>query len=121
MARQLGCYGVSRNRGSLVPLAVTCCLFFLAFDAPPVGASSCSAMLDIGAARVRWSKVRHPETSTLNLDQTCRRYFIEFLGAVEARETASTCKSGDERQRAIDILDGEIEAFNNLIAAQCGI
>jgi hypothetical protein len=37
-----------------------------------------------------------------------------------ARQAASTCKDGIGRQPILDVLDSEIDAFNNLIAARCG-
>jgi hypothetical protein len=30
------------------------------------------------------------------------------------------CEDGIHRQRDLDLLDSEIDAFNSLIAAQCG-
>jgi hypothetical protein len=38
---------------------------------------------------------------------------------VEARQAASACPDGLNRQRDVDMLDAEIDAFNNLIAARC--
>ena len=39
--------------------------------------------------------------------------------AVEARQAASLCEDAINRQRNLEVLDAEIDAFNNLIAAQC--
>jgi hypothetical protein len=39
---------------------------------------------------------------------------------VTARQAATLCRDGIDRQRALDLVDMEIDAFNNLIAAQCG-
>jgi hypothetical protein len=39
---------------------------------------------------------------------------------VTARHFASFCKDGTDRQRALELLDSEIEAFNDLIATLCG-
>ena len=36
------------------------------------------------------------------------------------RQAVSTCNDGVGRQPLLDVLDAEIDAFNNLIAAQCG-
>jgi hypothetical protein len=38
---------------------------------------------------------------------------------VVARETASLCRDGLDRQRTLELLDSEIDAFNELIATQC--
>jgi hypothetical protein len=35
---------------------------------------------------------------------------------VTARQAASVCENGIDRQRDLDLLDSEIDAFNNLIA-----
>jgi len=39
---------------------------------------------------------------------------------VKARQATSIREDGIDRQRALEILDVEIDAFNNLIASQCG-
>jgi hypothetical protein len=39
---------------------------------------------------------------------------------VTARQAASTCKDGISHQPILDVLDAEIDAFNDLIATQCG-
>ena len=36
-----------------------------------------------------------------------------------ARQAVSICEDGIDRQRTLDVLDAEIDAFNNLIASQC--
>ena len=43
-----------------------------------------------------------------------------FISTVTARQAASVCENGIDRQQDLDLLDSEIDAFNNLIAAQCG-
>jgi len=52
-------------------------------------------------------------------DQICRAYFNQFYEAVQARQAVSECAGGGQ-QKAVEMLDGEIEAFNNLIATYCG-
>jgi hypothetical protein len=84
---------------------------------PPADASSCSAVPDLGATRLRWSQGRSAETR--NLDQACRTYRMQLYEAVAARQTTSTCKVGAEREKEMTLLDSEIEAFNDLIAAKC--
>ena len=36
-----------------------------------------------------------------------------------ARQTASFCKDGIDRVRILELIDSEIEAFNDLIATLC--
>jgi hypothetical protein len=51
-------------------------------------------------------------------DENCRAYFKEFVEAVTARQAAATCRDGLSRERAFEILDTEIQKFNNRIAEQ---
>ena len=53
-------------------------------------------------------------------ERNCRAYGIHFYEAVMARQAASLCGDGSSRQRNLDLLNSEIDAFNNLIATQCG-
>jgi hypothetical protein len=39
---------------------------------------------------------------------------------VKARQATSICEDGIDRQRALQILDAKIDAFNNLIASRRG-
>ena len=43
----------------------------------------------------------------------------EIDDATLARHAASFCRDGIDRQRTLELLDAEIKAFNDLIAAQC--
>jgi hypothetical protein len=83
-------------------------------------ASNCGQATELAAARVRWAAVRKSRGDTPNNEKNCRAYSIHFYEAVTARQAASTCKDGVGRQPLLDVLDAEIDAFNNLIAAQCG-
>jgi hypothetical protein len=80
----------------------------------------CGRSVDVGAARIRWATARQGGPSSEDADQICRAYGNQFYEAVEARQAVSECKSGIERQKDIETLDAEIEAFNNLIATYCG-
>ena len=42
----------------------------------------------------------------------------DFLEAVTSRQTASFCNEGIDRQRILELLDSEIDDFNDLIAVQ---
>jgi hypothetical protein len=39
---------------------------------------------------------------------------------VTARQAVSICRDHIDHQRDLALIDSEIDAFNNLIAAQCG-
>jgi hypothetical protein len=86
---------------------------------PNVDASSCGQISTLSAARLRWAATRQVRVGPAQTDKICRAYGQQFYEAVEARQAASVCQDGVSRQRDVDMLDAEIDAFNNLIAAQC--
>lgn len=83
-------------------------------------AGYCDTSFDVRAARIRWANARQSEPNSEDPGRACRAYGNQFYEAVEARQAVFDCKLGAERQKDIEILDSEIEAFNNLIAARCG-
>jgi hypothetical protein len=82
-------------------------------------ASNCGQATELAAARVRWAAVRQSRGDITNNEKNCRAYSIHFYEAVTARQAVSICKDGVGRQPILDVLDAEIDAFNNIIAAQC--
>jgi hypothetical protein len=81
--------------------------------------ASCGQVSDVSAARLRWERVRQNSGNPAQHEESCRAYSTLFLEAVKTRQVASICEEGPGRQRDLDMLDAEIDAFNNLIAAQC--
>jgi hypothetical protein len=96
---------------AILPIAVT---------VSDVQASYCGQSFDIAAARNRWVVARRSSVDPAHYDVSCRAYGNQFFEAVTARQAASICQNGVDRQRTLEMLDAEIDAFNNLIAAQCG-
>jgi hypothetical protein len=96
---------------AILPIAVTAC---------KVEASYCGQSFDVAVARNRWAVARQRSVDPAHYDESCRAYGNQFFEAVTARQAASICQDGVDRQRALEMLDAEIDAFNNLIAAQCG-
>jgi hypothetical protein len=82
-------------------------------------ASNCGQATEFAAAGVRWAAVHQSRGDTTSNEKNCRAYSINFYEAVIARQAVSTCKDGVGRRPLLDVLDAEIDAFNNLIAAQC--
>jgi hypothetical protein len=80
----------------------------------------CGQVSDLAAARLRWAAARQSRLDPAQHEQKCRAWGIHFYDAVTARQAASVCENGIDRQRDLNLLDSEIDAFNNLIAAQCG-
>jgi hypothetical protein len=83
------------------------------------GMWGCSQLPDLSAVRLRWAAVRKSPVDPGHSEQSCRSYRSNFFEAVTTRQTASFCRDGTDRSRTLDLLDTEIEAFNDLIATQC--
>ena len=86
--------------------------------ASKVDASYCGQVSELAAARLR-SATRESRVDPAHNEKSCRALGNHFFEAVEARQAASICDDGIDHQRALDVLDAEIDAFNNLIATQC--
>jgi hypothetical protein len=82
-------------------------------------AAMCGQLRDLAAARLRWESVRQSRIDSANRETSCRSYDLNFVEAVTARQAASVCSSGIELARTLEILDSEINAFNDLIATLC--
>jgi hypothetical protein len=81
--------------------------------------SGCSQLPDLSAARLRWAAVRKKPVNPAHNEESCGSYGANFFEAVTTRQAASFCREGIDRQRTLELLDFEIEAFNDLIATQC--
>ena len=81
--------------------------------------SDCHQLSDLSAARLRWAAVRKSSVGPPQNAENCRSYGANFFEAVMARQAASFCRDGIDRQRVLELLDSEIDAFNDLIATQC--
>jgi hypothetical protein len=82
--------------------------------------SDCRQLSDFSAARLRWAAVRKAGVGPDQTAKNCRSYGTNFFEAVMARQAASFCGDEINRRRILELLDSEIDAFNDLIAAQCG-
>ena len=95
-------------------------LLFIPPTTSKADTSNCAQISDLAAARLRWAAARQSRVDSAQNEKRCRVYRIHFYDAVTARQVASVCEGGIDRQRDLDLLDFEIDAFNDLIAAQCG-
>ncbi|HET6326513.1 MAG TPA: hypothetical protein VK745_11100 [Polyangiaceae bacterium] len=82
--------------------------------------SGCSQLPDLSTARLRWAAVRKSRVDPGHSEESCRSYRSNFFEAVTTRQAAAICGDGADRSRTLELLDTEIEAFNDLIATQCG-
>ena len=108
-------WNCSRGLGTLSGV-VFVLAFFTSFSSLEAG--YCGPSFDLRAARIRWANARQSQPSSEDSNQICSVYGNQFYEAVEARQVVSECKVGGERQKDIQVLDAEIEAFN-LIASRC--
>jgi hypothetical protein len=81
--------------------------------------SACTQVSNLSAVRVSWAALRKDRVDPAHKEENCRSYGKNFFEAVMARQAASFCKDGIDRERTLELLDFEIEAFNDLIAALC--
>lgn len=80
-------------------------------------APDCAQAGDLNAARLRWAAARQDRADSP--EKACRAYSRYFMEAVTARQATAICGSGEAGQRDLQVLDLEIDAFNDLIAKQC--
>jgi hypothetical protein len=94
-------------------------LVILAATAAAAETSSCGQGSELATARQRWAAARQARVDPADAGKSCRTYGNHFYEAVQARYATSLCEDSVNRQRSLTTLDAEIDAFNNLIAAQC--
>ena len=80
----------------------------------------CGHASELATARLRWEAARRSPTDPALREKNCRAYGIQFYEAATVRQAVSTCRDGLDHQRDLEVLDSEIDAFNKLIATQCG-
>ena len=81
--------------------------------------ASCSQVPEISAARTRWAVVRQRSANAARTAESCRLYSTTFLDAVNTRQAISLCEDPAGRQQNLELIDADIDALNNLLAAQC--
>jgi len=99
--------------------------FLIALLLSPAGAARadtgyCGHTSQLASARLRWQAARQVPIDSALPDRSCRAFGMQFYEAVTARQATSACQDGIDHQRDLVLLDSEIEAFNKLIATQCG-
>jgi len=80
----------------------------------------CGRASEVPTAHVRWEAARLSPADPGLREKNCRAYGIQFYEAVTVRQAISACRDGLDHRRDLQLLDSEIEAFNQLIATQCG-
>ena len=87
--------------------------------AAALGASQC-VQASIVSSHLRLARSSQNSIGRPATDESCRLAFRQFIEAVAARQAVSDCPNDVERQRALEVLDAEIQIFNDRIAGRCG-
>jgi hypothetical protein len=89
--------------------------------AAALGPSECDQELTLDVSHIRRARASQSDVSHSSVDEKCRIVISQFVEAVTARQAAATCQNSVSRERALRIIDAEIEKFNDLIGEQsCG-
>ena len=87
---------------------------FNAHTIPALG-SACTSIKGIDASR--WATLRSELANATGKEKICRAYAASFYESVTLRQAAAKCFNG---KRNVAVLDSEINALNDLLAAKCG-
>ena len=79
--------------------------------------AGCTLVSNLSTVRLRWGAVRKNHVDPAHNEEDCCSYTTNFFEAMTARQAASFCKDGIDRVRILELIDSEIEAFNDLIGA----
>ena len=75
--------------------------------------SGCTLVSNLSTASLRWAAVRKNHVDPAHNEEDCCSYATNFLRGGDARRAASFCKAGIDRGRILELIDSEIEAFND--------
>ena len=108
------------NIASNAGVAFALLLLFMSNTAA-LGASGCDQDSTLGASHIRRARASQNSMNHSSVDEKCRVVISQFVEAVTARQAAATCQNSVSRERALRIIDAEIETFNDRIGEQsCG-
>jgi hypothetical protein len=82
--------------------------------------ASCRQEAEMAISRAASAVARSSRSDRAQQPDGCGTYSKVFFDSVEARQAASICADDTDRQRTLAMLDAKIDAFNNLIASECG-
>ena len=86
-----------------------------------LGASECDQDPTLSDSHARRARALQNIVNHSSIDEKCRVVISQFVEAITARQAAATCQNGVSRERALKIIDAEIETFNDRIGEQsCG-
>jgi len=83
----------------------------------PSLAAECTANKDTDAFCRRWPTIQSQPAAAEDKEKSCRAYAASFYESVMLRKVAVSRVDG---ARVLAALDAVIDAFNDLLAANCG-
>jgi hypothetical protein len=90
-------------------------------SAAALGAAQCDQDATLAASHLQHARASQNSMDHSAVGENCRVAIAKFVEAVTARQATATCQDGVDRQRALKVIDAEIETFNDRIAEQsCG-
>ena len=88
--------------------------------AATVNVAYCAQAHEIALSRLKWALARQHDSNVSQDDDSCRVYRSVFYEAAVTRQSVTRCEQVDIREYALQVIDDEINAFNDLIATHCG-
>ena len=82
------------------------------------GSSQCDQASTVAASHLRLARSSRNGMGHSAKDENCRAFMKQFVEAVTTRQAAATCRDGVGGQRALEMLDEEIQTFNDWVAEQ---
>jgi hypothetical protein len=108
--------GIASNAGVVFALLLVSMSTTAAF-----GASECDQKSTLSASHIWRARALQNSGNHSSVDEKCRVVISQFVEAVTARQAAATCLNSVSGERALRIIDAEIETFNDRIGEQsCG-
>lgn len=93
-------------------------VFILLLSAPEaMSAPNCDQALKAAASQLL-APTKLGRMAYLSNDEKCRVIAKQFVEAVTVRQVASTCQERAGHQRALELLDEQIQTFNDRLAEQ---
>jgi hypothetical protein len=88
--------------------------------AAKLNVSYCAQAHETASSRLKWALARQHDSNVLQGDDSCSVYRSEFYEAAVTRQSVTQCEQDDVREHALEVIDDEINALNDLIATRCG-
>jgi hypothetical protein len=100
------------------------CAFLILLVGPAMAAkvnvTYCAQAHETASSRLKWALAHQHDYNAMQKDDICRVYRSEFYEAAVTRQSVTQCEQDDVREHTLQVIDDEINAFNDLIATYCG-